>query len=238
MSARTNDASANGRGGNEIHRGVRSQRKTDFTACDLRGASSRRDSCPSVEGARKRCYPRGARVYKRILNTPKNGKTREGAISDGTLAMIKEWADLAQDPSPDGFVFPSENLTTPLSLDNLWELRDHVERLAVDYVRDGASKTEARHSALSGIRRARTNAGRMPATPEAPHGTSIVLYRVPLSMVAARVACSPRRHNSAARTARTQKRFPFAQIAPSQAYVARHRAAWPGPRSGIPAARV
>jgi len=61
-----------------------------------------------------------ARVYKRVLNTPKNGKTREGAISDGTLALIKEWADLAQDPSPDGFVFPSEKLTTPLSLDNLW----------------------------------------------------------------------------------------------------------------------
>ena len=55
MSARTNNASADGRGGNEIHRGVRSQRETDFTACDLRGASSRRDSCSSVEGARKRC---------------------------------------------------------------------------------------------------------------------------------------------------------------------------------------
>jgi len=60
------------------------------------------------------------RVYKRVLNTPKNGKTREGAISDGTLALIKGWADLAQDPSPDGFVFPSERLATPLSLDNLW----------------------------------------------------------------------------------------------------------------------
>ena len=60
------------------------------------------------------------RVYKRVLNTPKNGKTREGAISDGTLELMKEWAGLAQDPSPDGFVFPSEKVTTPLSLDNLW----------------------------------------------------------------------------------------------------------------------
>ena len=60
------------------------------------------------------------RVYKRVLNTPKNGKAREGAISDGTLALIREWADLAEDPSPDGFVFPSEKLATPLSLDNLW----------------------------------------------------------------------------------------------------------------------
>ena len=55
-----------------------------------------------------------------MLNTPKNGKTREGAISDGTLELLKEWAEPAQDPSPDGFVFPSEKLVTPLSLDNLW----------------------------------------------------------------------------------------------------------------------
>jgi integrase len=60
------------------------------------------------------------RVYKRVLNTPKNGKKREGGISDGTLSLLKEWADLAQDPRPEGFVFPSEKLTTPLSLDNLW----------------------------------------------------------------------------------------------------------------------
>lgn len=60
------------------------------------------------------------RVYKRVLNTPKNGKRREGAISDGTLALIRQWAEFAEDPSPDGFVFPSEKLTTPLSLDNLW----------------------------------------------------------------------------------------------------------------------
>src|SRR3974377_2015021 len=41
------------------------------------------------------------RVYKRKFNTPKNGKTREGAISDGTLELLKQWAELAQDPSPD-----------------------------------------------------------------------------------------------------------------------------------------
>jgi integrase len=60
------------------------------------------------------------RVYKRVLNTPKNGKTREGAISDGTLALLKKWSELAQDLSPGGFIFPSEKITTPLSLDNLW----------------------------------------------------------------------------------------------------------------------
>jgi integrase len=64
------------------------------------------------------------RVYKRVFDTPKNGKVREGAISDGTLSLIAEWAELAEDPSPGGFVFPSEKLTTPLSLDNVW--RRHI----------------------------------------------------------------------------------------------------------------
>ena len=65
------------------------------------------------------------RVYRRVLNTPKNGKARDGAISDGTFSLLREWADLAEDPSPDGFVFPSENLGTPLSLDNLWRRTMH-----------------------------------------------------------------------------------------------------------------
>jgi integrase len=68
------------------------------------------------------------RVYKRKFNTPKNGKTREGAISDGTLELMKEWAGLAQDPSPDGFVFPSEKITTPMSPDNIWR-RDMFPKL-------------------------------------------------------------------------------------------------------------
>jgi hypothetical protein len=34
--------------------------------------------------------------------------------------LLQEWADLAQDQSPDGFVFPSEKIATPISLDNLW----------------------------------------------------------------------------------------------------------------------
>src|SRR5207249_9954427 len=63
------------------------------------------------------------RVYKRVFDTPKNGKVREGAISDGTLKLLKEWRGLAQDQSPEGFGFPSENLKTPLSADNVWRRR-------------------------------------------------------------------------------------------------------------------
>lgn len=60
------------------------------------------------------------RIYKRVFDTPKSGKTREVAISDRTAELFKVWRDLAEDPSPEGFVFPSEALTTPLSADNLW----------------------------------------------------------------------------------------------------------------------
>jgi integrase len=75
------------------------------------------------------------RVYKRVLNTPKNGKVRDGAISDGTLALIKEWAEFAEDPSPEGFVFPSEKLTTPLSLDNLWRryMEPRLEKIGLGW---------------------------------------------------------------------------------------------------------
>jgi integrase len=41
-------------------------------------------------------------------------------MSDGTVFLLKQWKDLAQNPSPDGFVFPSESLSTPLSADSVW----------------------------------------------------------------------------------------------------------------------
>lgn len=75
------------------------------------------------------------RVYMHVLNTPKNGKTREGAMTDGTLALLNEWADLAQEPSPDGFVFPSETISTPLSPDNLWRryMLPKLERIGLGW---------------------------------------------------------------------------------------------------------
>jgi hypothetical protein len=75
------------------------------------------------------------RVYKRVLDTPKNGKVREGAMSDGTLALLTRWADMAQDPNPDGFVFPSENLSKPLSADNIWRrnMKPKLERVGLEW---------------------------------------------------------------------------------------------------------
>lgn len=94
------------------------------------------------------------RVYKRKFNTPKNGKTREGAISDGTLELLKEWAGLAQDPSPDGFVFPSEKVTTPISLDNLWRrnMRPRLEEIGMEWATfQVLRKTNASLSKKAGV---------------------------------------------------------------------------------------
>ena len=77
------------------------------------------------------------RVYKRVFNTPKNGKTREGAISDGTLKLLEEWCTLALNPSDDGFVFPSEKVITSLSLDNLWR-REHAVKVGEGWIGMGS----------------------------------------------------------------------------------------------------
>jgi integrase len=75
------------------------------------------------------------RVYKRVFDTPKNGKVREVALSDRTSELLKEWGDLAEDPSPEGFVFPSEALITALSADNLWRrtMQPRLERVGLGW---------------------------------------------------------------------------------------------------------
>jgi integrase len=94
------------------------------------------------------------RVYKRVRNTPKNGKTREGAISDTTIDLMKEWAGLALDSSPDGFVFPSEKIITPLSLDNLWRrsMFPKLEKVGLDWATfQVLRKTNASLSKKAGV---------------------------------------------------------------------------------------
>jgi integrase len=75
------------------------------------------------------------RVYKRAFDTPKNGKSRDVALTDETWELLKEWRGLAEDPGPEGFVFPSEALTTPLSADNLWRrsMQPKLERIGLEW---------------------------------------------------------------------------------------------------------
>ena len=56
-------------------------------------------------------------------------------MSDGTVILLKRWKDLAQNPSPDGFVFPSENLSTPLSADSVWRrnMKPKLEKIGMEW---------------------------------------------------------------------------------------------------------
>jgi integrase len=75
------------------------------------------------------------RVYRGSINTPKNGKARDVGLSDGTIAELVAWRELARDLRPEGYVFPSENLTTPLSRDNVWRrsMRPRLEQIGLGW---------------------------------------------------------------------------------------------------------
>jgi integrase len=59
------------------------------------------------------------RVYRGVLDTPKNGKTREVGLGSLLADDLCKWFDAAIDQTPEAFVFPSEH-GTPMSRDNVW----------------------------------------------------------------------------------------------------------------------
>ena len=64
------------------------------------------------------------RVYRGKLDSPKTRKSkRTGGLSLASLRELACWREMARDARPEGFVFPSENLRTPLSRDNVWRRR-------------------------------------------------------------------------------------------------------------------
>lgn len=61
------------------------------------------------------------RVYRGDVDSPKTVRSvRLAALSDGLLVSVNEWRSLSLDTRPDAWVFPSENLKTPLAKDNCW----------------------------------------------------------------------------------------------------------------------
>jgi integrase len=60
------------------------------------------------------------RVYQGGFDTPKSGKQRESALSDGTIALVRTWREMARSAGADALVFPSENPASPLDMSNLW----------------------------------------------------------------------------------------------------------------------
>src|SRR5262249_3075760 len=61
------------------------------------------------------------RVYRGVINVPKTRKSkRKVDLADGLEADINAWKTASPDVKPESWVFPSENLKTPLSRDNAW----------------------------------------------------------------------------------------------------------------------
>jgi integrase len=75
------------------------------------------------------CFRITERVYEGHLDTPKSGKAREAAMSNGTIEDLEEWRGLARSTASGAFVFPSENPAAPLDRSNLWQ-RAFAPRLA------------------------------------------------------------------------------------------------------------
>ena len=75
------------------------------------------------------------RVYEGRMDTPKNGKERDSAISDGSIGDLQTWRGIARVAGADDFVFPSESLRRPIDRANLWRrsMEPKLEPLGLDW---------------------------------------------------------------------------------------------------------
>ena len=61
------------------------------------------------------------RVYRGDIASPKTDKSvREAAVSKGLWQDIQSWLAVSPDTGANGWLFPSEKISTPISKDNLW----------------------------------------------------------------------------------------------------------------------
>ncbi len=94
------------------------------------------------------------RVYQGKFDTPKSGKTRDAAVSDGTLADLRMWRMMARSTAADAFVFPSENPASPLDMGNLWgrSFAPRLEKVGLEWATfQVLRKTNASLSRKAGV---------------------------------------------------------------------------------------
>jgi len=94
------------------------------------------------------------RVYQGRLGTPKNGKPRDPALSDGTVRDLAVWRRLAKSTAADAFVFPSENPSSPLDMGNIWDrrLRPRLQKIGLEWATfQVLRKTNATLSKKAGV---------------------------------------------------------------------------------------
>jgi integrase len=77
------------------------------------------------------------RVCKRDIDTPKTQKAaRQAALSSGIRPDLQLWLSVSTDTGPEGWLFPSERLTTPLGADNVMEryIRPKLKKIGLAWV--------------------------------------------------------------------------------------------------------
>jgi integrase len=77
------------------------------------------------------------RVCRRDIDTPKTEKAvRTAALSSGLEEDLKLWLMSSVDSGPDGWLFPSEKLTTPIGADNVMNrsIRPKLKEVGLGWV--------------------------------------------------------------------------------------------------------
>jgi integrase len=77
------------------------------------------------------------RVYRGDLDTPKTTKSvRLAALSSGLARDLEDWLNTTPDGGPNGWLFPSEKLSTPLRKDGLWrrKVRPKLKEAKLEWV--------------------------------------------------------------------------------------------------------
>ena len=122
--------------------------KTAFNALDLRErvvvklAVIAGMRCSEIFGLRRGRVKDGLveiveRVCRRDIDTPKTAKSiREAALSGALQQDLKLWLNSSPDTGPDGWLFPSEQLSMPIGADNLMKrnIRPRMKTVGLDWV--------------------------------------------------------------------------------------------------------
>ena len=76
------------------------------------------------------------RIYKGEVDTPKSAKSvRLAALGESVIADLQMWLKELPDVGPDGWLFPSQNLDTPISRDNfLTRLHPRLDTVGLGWV--------------------------------------------------------------------------------------------------------
>jgi integrase len=88
-------------------------------------------------GVNRSCASIQQGIYRGVVDTPKTVKSvRLAALSSGLARDLEAWLQSSPDTGADGWLFPSENLRTPLSKDNAVRryIRPALEKVGLGWV--------------------------------------------------------------------------------------------------------